>query len=125
MGQKPLEHVVATNVRIYRHDSGMSQATLAKRAGLTRTHIGKIEHAQANLTCKSIEQIATALDIHPMLLLAPPVATLNQHLEQNGCSYQTQEDKPSPNKHHTAIHCGDKAYLHFKVAGPELFLLNR
>jgi transcriptional regulator with XRE-family HTH domain len=48
-----------------------SQASLAAQAGITQAAVAKIENGQANPTLKTIEQLATALDVHLVELLGP------------------------------------------------------
>ena len=51
----------ATKVRANRLKLGLSQETLAAKAGVHRTYIGMIERAEKNITLKNIEKIAHAL----------------------------------------------------------------
>lgn len=46
-----------------RQELGMSQETLAEQAGLHRTYIGDIERGLRNVSLKSIEKLAKALQI--------------------------------------------------------------
>ncbi len=58
-------------VRRLRYRLDISQATLAKRAGLHQTYIAGIESGGRNVTLKSIDKLATALQVStPTLLLA-------------------------------------------------------
>lgn len=50
-------------VRRIRTSQGISQETLADKAGLHRTYIGMIERAEKNVSLKNIEKIANALEI--------------------------------------------------------------
>lgn len=50
-------------VREERLKSGLSQESLAARAGVHRTYIGMIERAEKNITLMNIERIARALKI--------------------------------------------------------------
>lgn len=50
-------------VREERLKKGLSQETLAEKAGVHRTYIGMIERAEKNITLINIEKIAKALEI--------------------------------------------------------------
>ena len=50
-------------VRIIRTDRGLSQEALAEKADLNRSFVGLLERGKTNITVKSLEQIANALDI--------------------------------------------------------------
>lgn len=50
-------------VRSIRISQGISQETLADRAGLHRTYIGMVERAEKNLSLNNIEKIANALGV--------------------------------------------------------------
>lgn len=64
-----LIHIFATNVRKYRNEKGLSQEALADLAGLHRTYISAIERERRNISIDNIENIASALDIEPYMLL--------------------------------------------------------
>ena len=61
--------IFATNVRKYRNEKGLSQEALADLAGLHRTYISAIERERRNISIDNIENIASALDIEPYMLL--------------------------------------------------------
>ena len=50
-------------VREERVKLGLSQESLASRAGVHRTYVGMIERAEKNITLENIEKIAKALRI--------------------------------------------------------------
>jgi transcriptional regulator with XRE-family HTH domain len=50
-------------VKHLREAKGLSQESLAAKAGVHRTYIGMIERAEKNLTLSSMESIARALGI--------------------------------------------------------------
>lgn len=50
-------------IRYYREMKGLSQEDLAFESGLHRTYIGQVERAEKNVTIKSLEKIAQALDL--------------------------------------------------------------
>ncbi len=64
-----LIHILATNVRKYRTEKGLSQEALADLAGLHRTYISAVERERRNISIDNIENIASALDIDAYLLL--------------------------------------------------------
>ncbi len=49
-----------------REDRGLSQRQLAKLTNLSLKYIGEVERANANLTMKTFERIAAALDWDPL-----------------------------------------------------------
>lgn len=49
-------------VRAARHSSGLSQEALADAAGIDRSHMGKIERGERNVTLLNLLRIATALN---------------------------------------------------------------
>ena len=59
----------AFNVRKMRKQKGLTQEKLAEFADLDRTHIGLIECGQRNVTIRSIEKIAKALEVPAYILL--------------------------------------------------------
>jgi transcriptional regulator with XRE-family HTH domain len=63
--------VVGQNIRRLRESQGYSQETLAAKAGLRRSYIGNLESGNRNLTVISLNQIALALNVHPIVLLIP------------------------------------------------------
>ena len=59
---------VAQNIINRRKSIGLSQETLAKRAGVSRAYVGKIENARFAVTVDTVEKIARALDVDPEVL---------------------------------------------------------
>lgn len=57
---------------VLRDRSGMSKATLARRAGVDRTLIHRIENGERNATPDVIRKLATALDCPVLALVALP-----------------------------------------------------
>lgn len=57
-------------IRARRLDLDMSQEALAHLAGIDRSHMGKIERGERNVTLLNIERIAVALKTAPSVLLA-------------------------------------------------------
>ena len=56
-------------VRAARRAQGLSQEALADAAGIDRSHMGKIERGERNVTIMNIARIATALNASPSDLL--------------------------------------------------------
>ncbi len=57
-------------MRAVRKARGMSQEALADAAGIDRSHMGKIERGERNVTLLNVAKIAAALDSKPSALLA-------------------------------------------------------
>lgn len=57
------------NVQTIRKERHLSQEQLAERAGLHRTYIGMVERAEKNITLRSMEKIANALDVSIISLI--------------------------------------------------------
>lgn len=64
-----LSTIVGQNIRKFRKLRGFSQEELADKSGLHRTYIGGIERGERNITLDSLQIIANALDIAPVLLI--------------------------------------------------------
>jgi transcriptional regulator with XRE-family HTH domain len=69
-----LQRAVGHNLRAYRQARGLSQEAFADELGVHRTYMGGIERGERNLTLKSLERIASQLDLDPLALLQPPEA---------------------------------------------------
>lgn len=57
-------------IREQRLTLGLSQEALAEASGIDRSHMGKIERGERNLTLLNIVRIARALGVTPSSLLA-------------------------------------------------------
>ena len=57
-------------IRARRLELELSQEALAHLAGIDRSHMGKIERGERNVTLLNIERIADALMVAPSELLA-------------------------------------------------------
>ena len=66
-----LRERVAKNIIYYRKSVGLSQENLAKRSGVSRSHLGKIENARYSMNIDTIEKIARALDVEADVLFEP------------------------------------------------------
>lgn len=54
---------IGHNISTLRRAKGLSQEKLALNAGLDRTYIPKVEKSKINITIKSLEKIANALNV--------------------------------------------------------------
>jgi transcriptional regulator with XRE-family HTH domain len=66
-----LRERVAKNIIDRRKSVGQSQETLARRAGLSRAYVGKIENARFSASIDTLEKIARALDVEADVLFEP------------------------------------------------------
>jgi transcriptional regulator with XRE-family HTH domain len=66
-----LRERVAKNIIDRRKSVGLSQENLARRAGLSRAYVGKIENARFSASIDTIEKIARALDVEADVLFEP------------------------------------------------------
>jgi transcriptional regulator with XRE-family HTH domain len=64
-----LQRTVGRNLRAYRTARGLSQEAFAEVVGVHRTYMGGLERGERNLTLKSVERIASRLDLSPLLLM--------------------------------------------------------
>jgi transcriptional regulator with XRE-family HTH domain len=69
MGRVKLQSVLGSKIRTLRLAAGITQAALADRCGLFRTHVSRIECGTANPTLTAIVAIARALEVEPAVLL--------------------------------------------------------
>jgi transcriptional regulator with XRE-family HTH domain len=60
----------AINLRQRRQMAGLSQEEMAARAGLHRTYIGSVERGERNISVDNMEQLAAALSLDILELLA-------------------------------------------------------
>lgn len=67
--QCALVAVFAANVRRRRLELGLSQETLAERAGVHRTYIGMLERSEKNVSIYNIWRLACALEVKASDLL--------------------------------------------------------
>lgn len=66
-----LSRVLAVNLRRRRRQLALSQDALADAAGLHRTYIGAVEREEKNITLRTLQRIAKALNVEPWRLVAP------------------------------------------------------
>ena len=67
----PITVRFGATVRGLRHRLGISQETLAERADLHRTYIADIEGGRRNVTLKTMDRLARALEVSLAALLTP------------------------------------------------------
>ena len=70
----PLSILVGKNIRKYRKKIGLSQEELAEKSGLHRTYIGGVERGERNITLDSLQNIADALEVAPVILITEDYA---------------------------------------------------
>jgi transcriptional regulator with XRE-family HTH domain len=61
--------ILALNVRRLRMQRKLSQEDFADLCGLHRTYVGGIERAERNVTIKTLDRLAEALEKNPLDLL--------------------------------------------------------
>lgn len=64
-----LQAVVGRNVRRHRVERGHSQYAFADLVGLHRTYIAAVERGERNITLGTVEKIADAIGVDPLVLL--------------------------------------------------------
>ncbi|MCP5386898.1 MAG: helix-turn-helix transcriptional regulator [Novosphingobium sp.] len=67
--ETPILKRLGDAVRARRKELALSQEALADLAGVDRSHMGKIERGERNVTLLNIERIASALKTTPSALL--------------------------------------------------------
>lgn len=69
MDDKELFNLIGLNVRVERTIKQLTQAQLAEKIDVHEKYIGKIETGKQNVTIKTLNKIACALDIDIVKLL--------------------------------------------------------
>lgn len=72
MAKIDVQKVFGNSVRSLRSRLGISQEELAERAGLHRTYVCDIERGARNISLKSIQKLAHALEVSAATLFARP-----------------------------------------------------
>ena len=74
MAEGDLQRRVGANLRRLRTERGYSQEAFADLLGYHRTYIGGVERGERNLTLRTVERLATVLDVDPLDLftVTPP-----------------------------------------------------
>ena len=62
--------LVGRNVRRLRLAAGVSQEELSFRSGIDRTYLSDVERGLGNPSVKWLQDVAAALETHPILLIA-------------------------------------------------------
>ena len=84
-----LRELLAQNIKKYRKILGLSQESLAEKAGTSTTHIGMIEIGKRFPSTKMLEQIAVALGIDtPELFTTETVVFLTKNNKSIERMYQ-------------------------------------
>jgi transcriptional regulator with XRE-family HTH domain len=68
-----LRQVFSSNLRRFRHASGLSQETLAYDAGVNRTYLSKLEKGISWPGLEIIGKLADVLGVKPAELITPTV----------------------------------------------------
>ena len=77
--------IVGERIRAYRTKAGLSQESLAEKAGLHSTYIGQLERGEKNATLESIEKVARALEVSFETLFKHIVGGLAQNESAEQC----------------------------------------
>ena len=64
-----LNVIAGLNLRRLRNELGVSQDEFADLAGLHRTYVGAVERGERNITLDTLQRIAAALKVDPVVLL--------------------------------------------------------
>jgi transcriptional regulator with XRE-family HTH domain len=64
-----LQRTVGRSLRRYRLERGMSQEAFADLVGVHRTYMGGLERGERNLTLRSVERLASRIDVDPLSLM--------------------------------------------------------
>jgi transcriptional regulator with XRE-family HTH domain len=83
-------------IRSLRHGLGISQEALAERAGLHRTYVAGLESGSRNISLKSIEKLARALEVTMADLFLRVSATTVPKLRSNPTSTRGQIGANAP-----------------------------
>jgi transcriptional regulator with XRE-family HTH domain len=73
-----LKHVLATNLRRFRHERGLTQEDLAGLTGLSLRYIGSVERGRVAASITVLGRLAAALQVEACeLLMARPATGSN------------------------------------------------
>ncbi|EGD04653.1 helix-turn-helix domain-containing protein [Burkholderia sp. TJI49] len=59
----PLKAILATRIRVYRQEHGLSQEDFAELCGIHRTYVGSVERGERNVTLSTLEVFASVMGI--------------------------------------------------------------
>lgn len=68
---EPARERVARNVKLWREQRELSQLSLSKTAGLSRTYLSRVENGVETVSVDNLEKLAIALSVDIMELLRP------------------------------------------------------
>lgn len=68
---------MTNGIRLFREKAGITKAELARRAGITRQQLGRLEDGKRKLSTKWAEKIAPFLGCEPQELLFPALAQID------------------------------------------------
>ncbi|BCH12000.1 hypothetical protein MesoLj131c_62580 [Mesorhizobium sp. 131-3-5] len=68
---------MSNGIKHFREKKGISKAELARRVGITRQHLGRLEEDERKLSAKWAEKIAPFLDCQPQELLFPDLSQID------------------------------------------------
>ena len=60
---KDIKRVIGDRIRIYRTEQNLSQEALALKAGISPSHMGRLERGERGATIHSLEKVTEALNI--------------------------------------------------------------
>ena len=69
MSEGELQRRVGENLRRYRERRRISQEAFAEILGVHRTYMGSVERGERNLTLRTLERLANAVELDPLELL--------------------------------------------------------
>ncbi len=66
-----MRKLVGRNAERIRRERGLTQEQLAERSGLSQQYISGLERGQRNPTIVTLYELAVAMDVTPVELIAP------------------------------------------------------
>lgn len=89
-------YILAANIIDYRHARGLTQAALAKLAGIAQPRIAEIECGESNPRLSTITRLALALDVTAGDLLHPPPDFVIAPYQPAPAAATVEEDEAAP-----------------------------
>ena len=74
-----IREVLALNLRMLRQDRGLSQESLAHRAGIDRTYVSSLERGRYAASIDVVDQLAQALGVEAADLLRQPAIRVSEN----------------------------------------------